>query len=49
MRADSAAYYHDIASNRTNEDAAATMEWYSRRGDASENRIKDLKIGFGME
>jgi hypothetical protein len=21
------------------------MEWYSRRGDASENRIKDLKIG----
>jgi hypothetical protein len=25
------------------------MEWYSNRGDASENRIKDLKIGFGME
>jgi hypothetical protein len=25
------------------------MEWYSKRGDASENRIKDLKIGFGME
>jgi hypothetical protein len=41
--------YHAIASNRANEDAAATMEWYSRRGDASENRIKDLKIGFGME
>ena len=38
-----------IASNRPNEDAAATMEWYSQRGDASENRIKDLKIGFGME
>jgi CRP-like cAMP-binding protein len=35
--------YHAIASNRANEDAAATMEWYSRRGDASENRIKDLK------
>ncbi|TCT00429.1 hypothetical protein EDC64_1271, partial [Aquabacter spiritensis] len=31
---------------RTNEDAATTMEWYSQRGDASENRIKDLKIGF---
>ena len=41
--------YHAIASNRPNEDAAATMEWYSKRGDASENRIKDLKIGFGME
>ena len=41
--------YHAIASNRPNEDAAATMEWYSRRGDASENRIKDLKVGFGME
>src|SRR4029077_17235597 len=31
------------------EDAAVTMEWYSQRGDASENRIKDLKVGFGME
>jgi hypothetical protein len=41
--------YHTIASNRPNEDAAATMEWHSQRGDASENRIKDLKIGFGME
>ncbi len=41
--------YHAIASNRANEDAATTMEWYSKRGDASENRIKDLKIGFGME
>jgi len=41
--------YHAIASNRENEDAAATMEWYCKRGDASENRIKDLKIGFGMD
>jgi hypothetical protein len=41
--------YHAIASNRGNEDALATMEWYARRGDASENRIKDLKIGSGME
>jgi hypothetical protein len=41
--------YHAIASNRENEDAKATMEWYCKRGDASENRIKDLKIGFGME
>jgi hypothetical protein len=41
--------YHAIASNRSDEDAQATMEWYSRRGDDSGNRIKDLKIGFGME
>ena len=41
--------HHAIASNRVDEDAAATMEWYSKRGDDSENRIKDLKIGFGME
>lgn len=41
--------YTTIASNRMNEDAATTLEWYARRGDASENRHKDLKIGFGME
>jgi Transposase DDE domain group 1 len=41
--------YHAIASNRADEDAATTMQWYCKRGDASENRIKDLKIGFGME
>lgn len=41
--------YHAIASNRSGEDAAATMTWYSQRGDTSENRIKELKIGFGME
>ena len=46
---DQGAYrYHAIASNRADEDAAATMEWYCQRGDASENRIKDLKIGFSM-
>ena len=41
--------YHAVASNRDNEDATATMQWYSKRGDASENRIKELKIGFGMD
>jgi hypothetical protein len=41
--------YHAIASNCPDEDAAATMEWYSQRSDASENRIKDLKVGFGMK
>jgi len=40
--------YKVIASNRT-ETAAETMAWYNRRGDASENRIKELKIGFAME
>jgi hypothetical protein len=34
---------------RSDDDTHATMEWYSRRGDGSKNRIKDLKIGFGME
>lgn len=42
-------HFHAIASNRPNEGAAATMEWYCKRGDGSENRIKDLKIGFGMD
>lgn len=41
--------HHAIASNRENEVAQATMEWYRKRGDASENRIKDLMIGFGRE
>ena len=25
------------------------MQWYNQRGQCSENRIKELKIGFGME
>jgi len=41
--------YHAVARNRENEEAAATMEWYIKRGDTSENRIKELKIGFGMD
>jgi len=40
--------YTVVASNRE-ESAAATMAWYGQRGEASENRIKELKIGFGME
>ena len=40
--------YTVIASNRM-ETAEETVAWYNRRGDTSENRIKDLKIGFGME
>jgi hypothetical protein len=35
----------------TSMDGAAeqVLKWYNQRGDCSENRIKDLKIGFGME
>lgn len=40
--------YTAVASNR-NESAAATMAWYGQRGEASENRLKELKIGFGQE
>ena len=37
-----------IATNRT-EDAKQLVKWYNQRGQCSENRIKELKIGFGME
>lgn len=40
--------YTVVVSNRT-ETAQETVAWYNRRGDCSENRIKELKIGFGME
>lgn len=40
--------YTAVASNRK-ESAAETLEWYAQRGEASENRIKELKLGFGME
>lgn len=40
--------YTVIASNR-GESAAQTFEWYCQRGECSENRLKELKIGFGME
>jgi len=40
--------YIVIASNRA-ESSQETVAWYNRRGDCSENHIKELKIGFGME
>lgn len=40
--------YHVIASNR-DESTTATLIWYRQRGETSENGIKELKIGFGME
>ena len=29
--------------------SAEVVQWYNQRGQCSENRIKELKIGFGME
>jgi len=40
--------YTVIATNRT-ESAEEVVAWYNQRGECSENRIKELKIGFGME
>ncbi len=40
--------YTVIATNRT-ESTEWIVDWYNQRCDCSENRIKDLKIGFGME
>lgn len=40
--------YTVIATNRS-ESAEAVVAWYNQRGQCSENRIKELKIGFGME
>ncbi|MDQ6959568.1 MAG: IS1380 family transposase [Mariprofundaceae bacterium] len=41
-------FYHAIAAN-SSDDAASVMDWYRLRGECSENRIKELKLGFGME
>jgi hypothetical protein len=40
--------YTVIATNR-GESAGEVVKWYNQRGECSENRIKELKIGFGME
>jgi len=40
--------YTVIATNRM-ESAEDVVRWYNQRGECSENRIKELKIGFGME
>ena len=40
--------YTVIATNRT-ESPEQIVQWYNKRSDCSENRIKELKIGFGME
>jgi len=40
--------YKAIATNRSGL-PEADLAWYNQRGEASENRIKELKLGFGME
>jgi len=40
--------YTVIATNREGS-AEEVVKWYNQRGECSENRIKELKIGFGME
>jgi hypothetical protein len=45
---DPALRYRALASNRA-ESAEETIAWYNQRGEHSENRIKELKNGFGME
>lgn len=40
--------YTVIATNKC-DSAERIVAWYNQRGECSENRIKDLKIGFGME
>ncbi len=45
---DTSCKYTAIATNRI-ESAEEVVGWYNKRGECSENRIKELKIGFGME
>jgi hypothetical protein len=40
--------YTVIVTNRE-ESVEEVVRWYNQRGQCSENRIKELKIGFGME
>jgi hypothetical protein len=40
--------YTVIATNRGGS-VEELVKWYNQRGECSENRIKELKIGFGME
>ena len=40
--------YTVIATNRT-ESSEEVVDWYNQRCDCSENRIKEVKTGFGME
>jgi hypothetical protein len=45
---DASLKYTVVATSRM-ESAEEVVQWYNQRGECSENRIKELKIGFGME
>ena len=45
---DASVKYTVIATNKI-ESSEVVVKWYNQRGECSENRIKELKIGFGME
>lgn len=45
---DASVKYTVMATNRTDA-SQEVVRWYNQRGEHSENRIKELKIGFGME
>lgn len=47
-QADDSKRYVLVATN-IQDSAESVILWYNQRGEASENRIKELKIGFGME
>ena len=47
-QADDSKRYVLVATNIDGK-AGSIVSWYNKRGDASENRIKELKIGFSME
>ncbi len=42
-------FYHAVATNNSTDTAIIVMNFYRIRAEHSENRIKELKIGFGME
>ena len=39
--------YRAIATNRTDLTDSESIHWYNQRAEASENRIKELKLDFG--
>ena len=41
-------HYHVIATNDLEHSAQEMLEFYRQRGETSENRIKELKLGFNM-
>jgi hypothetical protein len=48
FKGDERVNYTVIATNKS-ESPEAVVTWYNQRGECSENRIKEVKIGFGME